>query len=197
MKWPGPGKLPQVGWKGFLKEPPKTEGCFEHAICCGQWEDAVGVHRLHANRNLTACRSNHPWEKKPGESIRNHQAGPLRKRMEQSLSSIFFRFHIGIVKNGGFFKCTCILSHTLHDKTMKAITGPGIPGSQGFQHHKGLVEFPGPFNGAVKTEIPAGTAKCNHPVKDIIPVDAYSGVVCLLDPHFGDSVHTQSATYGR
>jgi hypothetical protein len=69
---------------------------------------------------------------------------------------------------------------------MEAVAGPGVASAERFEDDNGLSEFAREVERAIEREIPAETAKRDHPVEDIVAGVADGVLVESLDSNFGD-----------
>ena len=60
--------------------------------------------------------------------------------------------------------------HTIDDGLMMTSAGPTVSRSEGLEDHKRLIEFDGPFQGAIEREIPGKPACRSHPIQNEVAI---------------------------
>ncbi len=88
-----------MGLDVVLQETSERESSQEDPLCPTYRQDAVRVHFLHEDANLTGCRSDHTWQEESREIIGDNHAGPLPQFSQKAFAWLLGRFQIGIVEH--------------------------------------------------------------------------------------------------
>src|SRR5262245_19853346 len=82
-----------------------------------------------------------------------------------------------------------MLSHAVEGKAVQAIARPSVTDTQGLKDHERLLEFQGPLDRPLETEVPARAAKGDHPVEHEIAVRPDRGVLAHSHADGWDAAH--------
>ena len=122
-----------------------------------------------------------------GIIVSHHHARPLAD-CHSKLAAVARKFlHIGMVQHCRPGKPPTIVGHALQHEAMAAIGVPGSTAGKRLDDQQRPSQLPGPADGPLEREVPAGSPGCGHPVDDEVAIPVWWQVTNQAETQRGNA----------